>query len=91
MQIVVKVVSDHVADAPALVARRVAEHLPAHTGGKVDVSELFPGLTRGRRAGLVTVRLPHGLSEAEVDRLVEDLQREDAVEYAELPAPKHPV
>lgn len=91
MQIVIKVASDHAADARALVTRHLTEHLPDHAEEDVAVSEVFPGVTRGRRAGLITVRLPVGLSEEEVDRLMEDLQREKEFDYAELPAPRYPV
>lgn len=80
MQIIVKVSAGHASAARSVVAGRLAQKVPHGV-----VTEVFPGIVRGRRAGLVSVELPPGVSEQDVPALLEHLTGADEVEYAELP------
>lgn len=91
MEIVVKAVTTGDEEVEQAVARCVREALGDVMPGDVTVSRLFPGVTAGRRAGLLVVRLPDRLSKAEVERTLARLRAESTVEYAEVPAAKRPM
>lgn len=90
MQIVVKAAKDLKRDPVEIIARNVAETLG---GGhdKAVVSKVFPGQTTGNRARLYTVHLPDSLTEKDVNRVVERLSSQDALEFAEIPASRRPL
>jgi hypothetical protein len=88
MQIIVKVTPERMADAAEIVTRSVAETLPDRPREEVIVAPVFPGLTTGQRARLFSVNLPSDLSRQEVDRVVEALGQDSALEYAEIPPTK---
>lgn len=54
------------------------------------VRPVFPGLTSGHRAGLFVVEMPDDLPPRITDAVIESLRKHEAVEYADLPAGKHP-
>jgi hypothetical protein len=83
MQITVKV-KPHSRKKPRAVVRDCVKTVqPA-----ADVEEVFPGVESGRRAGLVTVRLPDTLSKEDSNAVLRSLREDDDVEYAELAAPR---
>lgn len=89
MQIVVKAAEDSVEDPMEVITRDVAETL-GDRNERALVSKVFPGLTHGNRARLYVVHLPDDLSAKEVRRVVKRLSNQEALEYAEVPAPRRP-
>jgi hypothetical protein len=83
MQITVKVKA-HTKKNPAAVVRECV----ATVQPRATVEEVFPGVERGRRAGLVTVRLPDETSEVESRALLARLREADDIEYAEQATPR---
>jgi hypothetical protein len=78
MQITVKV-SPRSKKAPAAVVRDCVKTVqPA-----AKVEEVFPGVESGRRAGLVTVKLPDTISQAESKAVLRSLREDADIEYAE--------
>jgi hypothetical protein len=87
-QIVIKVTTD----GPPRVAERVAKHVERTLGAAaahgLAVTPVFPGVTKGRRAGMYTIELAGAPTSAEVESLVEALRGDAALEYAAIPAVK---
>jgi hypothetical protein len=73
------------------VEQTVAQSLRAsgHSAA-AKVRPVFPGLTSGHRAGLFVVEVPDDLPPRTMNAVIESLRQHEAVEYAELPAGKHP-
>lgn len=90
MQIIVKAAKSSDKDPMELISRSVAESLGDREKTAV-VSKVFPDQTSGHRARLYTVNLPDGLTDRDIKSVVERLSRQDALEYAEIPAPKRPL
>jgi hypothetical protein len=87
VQITVKVNPARAKSATAVVR----EHLKAvhpDIGEGSAVEEVFPGVRSGRRAGMVTVKLPQKLSHDEVKAVITALQSDEAIEYAEAVTPR---
>jgi len=90
LEIVVKAARDSNQDPVELITRNVAETL----GGRDDqavISKVFPDQATGNRARLYRVHLPDDLPEKDVNRVVEHLSSQEALEYAEVPAPRRPL
>jgi hypothetical protein len=91
MQIVVKAaVKNQDKDPVDVITRSVAETL-GNRDKQAVVSKVFPNQTSGHRARLYTVELPDDLPVKDLNRIVERLSRQEALEYAELPADKRPL
>jgi hypothetical protein len=90
MQIVVKAAKDSDQDPLEIITRNVAETL-GDQEEKAVVSKVFPDQTSGNRARLYTVHLPDYLPAKDVSRVVERLSSQEALEYAEVPAPRRPM
>jgi hypothetical protein len=88
VEIVLKLAASHIERARELLADHVAKTLSA---SEVQIEPVFPGLTQGNRARMFTVKLPQTLPRDAVNRLLSDLRADAAIEYAELPAVKHPL
>jgi hypothetical protein len=89
MQITVKVRPGPDAKPAALVRQTLAScHPDVGRGSKVE--EVFPGLTSGRRAGMVTIDLPKGLSDEASQAVLRALRDHDDIEYAEPASPRGP-
>ena len=87
MQITVKVRPRAGAKPAALVRKTLAScHPDVGVGSKVE--EVFPGLTTGRRAGMVIVDLPKSLSDEASKAVLRALRDHEDVEYAEAAAPR---
>lgn len=91
MQVIFKAREGRAKDAAKAVAKKLGAILSERAAEGVKVRQVFPGLTSGQRARLFTVDLPDDLSEQEVRAAVEGLRDDEALEYAELPAPKSPM
>ena len=87
MQITVKV-NTHRDKEPAAVVRERLTDLRPEIGQHAPVEEVFPGLRSGNRAGMVTVKLPHDLSEEDVDAILQALRDDKDIEYAEPAIPR---
>ena len=83
MQITVKVKPRGARNAASVVRDRIKQVTPAAT-----VEEVFPGVQSGRRAGMVTVNLPKGLSDDDSETVLRTLRDDDDIEYAEPAAPR---
>jgi hypothetical protein len=83
MQITVKV-KPHAKKNPAALVRDCVR--AAESGATVE--EVFPGVARGRRAGLVTVSLPDEVSERESQAILARLREDNDIEYAEPATPR---
>lgn len=90
MQIVVKAVKNQDKDPVDVITRSVAETL-GNRDRQAVVSKVFPDQTSGHRARLYTVELPDDLPARDLNQIVERLSRQEALEYAELPAAKRPL
>ncbi|MFL6200271.1 MAG: hypothetical protein ACJ76J_13910 [Thermoanaerobaculia bacterium] len=90
MQIVVKAAKNQDKDPLDVITSSVAETLGSRDKQAV-VSKVFPAQTTGHRARLYTVELPDDLPAKDLNRVVERLSRQEAFEYAELPAAKRPL
>lgn len=91
MQIVVKTaVTNQDKDPIDVITRSVAETL-GNRDKEAVVSKVFPNQTSGHRARLYTVELPDDLPAKDLNQIVERLSRQEALEYAELPAAKRPL
>ena len=91
MAIVVKLDSDHVDGAEQRIRDRVSGALPARARGGVHVERLFPGQREGNRARMFSVDLPADLTEREVRAVIDAVEADEGVEYASVPAAKHPI
>ena len=89
MQITVKVRPRPDATPAALVRKTLASCHPDVRDAS-QVEEVFPGLTSGRRAGMVTVHLPKNLSDEASEAVLRALRENDDIEYAEPAAPRGP-
>jgi hypothetical protein len=87
MQITVKVRPRADAKPAALVRKTLASCHP-DVGDTSKVEEVFPGLTTGRRAGMVTVDLPKSLSDEASRAVLRALRDHDDIEYAEAATPR---
>jgi hypothetical protein len=87
MQITVKV-NPHGGKEPAAVVRERLKELRPEIGEHAPVEEVFPGLKSGNRAGMVIVRLPHDLSEEDVEAVLKALRADKDIQYAEPAIPR---
>lgn len=87
MQITVKVNTAR-AKSAARVVRECLKSASPQVAETANVEEVFPGVTSGRRAGMVTVNLPQKLSNDDVEAVLSALQSDEAIEYAEHAAPR---
>ena len=87
MQITVKVRPRADAKPAALVRKTLASCRP-DVGDASKIEEVFPGLTTGRRAGMVTVDLPKSLSDEASQAVLRALRDHDDIEYAEAATPR---
>lgn len=91
MQIVFKAREGRAKQAEKLVSKTLRKALPGVPLNSVTVRPIFPGVATGQRSRLFTIDLPDQLSEQKMTQLVESLRKEDALEYAEIPAAKRPL
>jgi hypothetical protein len=91
MQIVFKARQGRAKQVEKLVSKTFKKALPEVPLKSVTVRQIFPGVTTGQRSRLFTVDVPDQLSEQKITHLVESLRKEDALEYAEIPAAKRPL
>jgi hypothetical protein len=91
MQIVFKAREGRAKQAEKLVSKTLRKALPEMALKGVTVRPIFPAVATGQRSRLFTVDLPDQLSEQKIAQLVESLRKEDALEYAEVPAAKRPL
>jgi hypothetical protein len=91
MQIVFKTREGRAKQVEKLVSKTLRKALPGVPLKSFTVRPIFPGVATGQRSRLFTVDLPDQLSEQKITQLVESLRKEDALEYAEVPAPKRPL
>jgi hypothetical protein len=87
VQIAVKAAEGRVKDASNVVRRVVRRALP---DAPVAVRQLFPEAATGQRARLFVVEIPDDRSPADVQKLVDALNGDAAIEYASMPSPKSP-
>jgi hypothetical protein len=78
MQITVKV-KPRSKKKPATVVRDCVKAVHA----EAQVEEVFPDVQSGRRAGLVTVKLPDTTSKEDSSALLRSLREDANIEYAE--------
>jgi hypothetical protein len=90
MQIVVKAAKDLKRDPLEIITQNVAETL-GERQDKAVVSKVFPDQATGNRSRLYTVHLPDDLPEKDVNRVVERLSSQEALEFAGIPAPRLPM
>jgi hypothetical protein len=83
LEIIVKV-DPRRAEEPAVHVRRLLG-TSGETKGRIEVEEVFPGLRKGRSAGLVSLTLPDRVADSVRDALVKTLRADQAVEFVELP------
>jgi hypothetical protein len=69
--------------SPVSAVRETIDAVKPHLASAADVSEVFPGVTSGKRAGLVVVRLDSA-SSADADAVLDALKNRDDVVSAEL-------
>jgi hypothetical protein len=67
--------------SPIDAVRETIDAVRPELGMVADVREVFPGVTSGNRAGMVTVRL--AASESDANAVLQALQARDDVIYAE--------
>jgi len=91
MQIIFKVKEGRAGEVEELVTKSISKALPGFPANDVTVRQVFPGVTTGQRSRLFTVDLPDRLPDQKIDEVIESLRNEDALEYAEVPAPKQPM
>lgn len=89
MQIVVKAAKDLKRDPLEIIAQNIAETLGRQD--KAVVSKVFPNQATGNRSRLYTVHLSDDLPEKDVNRVVERLSSQEALEFAEIPTPRLPM
>lgn len=87
MEITVKVNATAADEAEAAVAE-VLVKLPASVRQYARAAAVFPGLTTGRRAGLVTVRVNDKASPQDCDTILKALRDSVRVASADLPKPR---
>lgn len=87
MQITVKVSPRRGKTASGMVRDRLKATDP-QVAKAAAVEEVFPDVSSGRRAGMVTVNLPRGLSDDDVQNVLSALKSDEAIEYAEPVAPR---
>ena len=90
MQIVVKAAKGSEQDPVEIITRNVAETL-GERDDRAVISKIFPDQTSGNRSRLYMVHLPDDVPEKDVTRVVERLSRQEAFEYAEVPASRRPM
>lgn len=91
MQITVKARRDGRVDIVALVRRYVEMVVPRDVLDKIMVKRLFPEATTGNRAWMYTITMPDQLQDDAIMRLLNTLQSEQAIEYAEVPVRRDPM
>jgi hypothetical protein len=67
--------------SPVAAVRETIDSVRPELAGTADVSEVFPGVQTGNRAGMVVVRLE---SASDTDAVLEALRNRDDVVYAEM-------
>ena len=90
MDIVVKIDPSKLAGARDALLRH-ASQVATGAGEGVAVEPVFPEVTKGRRAGLFTLKVPAAVTAAEVARLMSGLREDAEIEYAEPAAEKRPI
>jgi hypothetical protein len=88
MEITVKATPEHVQDAPRAIRDAVREVVD---GVAARVERVFPQASTGNRSRMFILNLPDELSSDQVRRLIDRLERQDAVEYASLPEPRRAI
>ena len=69
--------------SPIAAVRETIDSVKPDLASSAEVSEVFPGVTSGNRAGMVMVRLGTA-SAADADAVLQALKRRDDVVYAEV-------
>lgn len=90
MQIVFKVREGQAEQGEEAAKSAAKSHLP-DAMKDVSVRQLFPGLTTGQRARLFILELPEGVPDGKIKEVVSSLHKDEAIEYAEIPASKRPM
>jgi hypothetical protein len=91
MQIVFKARAGRAKQVEKLVGKTLRKALPGVPLESVTIRPIFPDVATGQRSRLFTVDLPDQLPQQKITQLVESLRKEDALEYAEIPAAKRPL
>lgn len=87
MEITVQVKASAADEAQAAVTD-VLVQLPEPVRKLAEAEAVFPGLTSGRRAGLVTVRVNDKASPKDRDTILKALRASGRVTSADLPKPR---
>jgi len=87
VEITVQVKATAADEAEAAVTELLVT-LPATVRRLAEAEAVFPGLTSGRRAGLVTVRVNERASPQDRDTILKTLRASGRVTSAELPKPR---
>ena len=75
--------------SPIDAVRETIDGVSPVLGTAADVREVFPGVTSGNRAGMVTVKLA-AASDSDADAVLQALQARDDVVYAEPVSARKP-
>ena len=87
MEITVQVKATAADEAEAAVTALLVK-LPEPVRKFAEAEAVFPGLTTGRRAGLVTVRVDEKASPQDRETILQALRASGRVTSAELPKPR---
>jgi hypothetical protein len=92
MQVVVKTSDTSTKDASPLIRNLVLNAVPAlNEAVGVFVSKVFPTATTGNRSRMYTIKLPDDIAAPVVGKLVDELAKNEKLEYAQLSSPKKPL
>lgn len=89
MEFVIKVNRQRVKDPASHVATIVRRAGAAHAP-HARAEEIFPEVTTGHSAGLVSLELPDDLAADDSERILRALRDDESVEYANRPPGRQP-
>ena len=85
MEIVVKVDRSRIKD-PAEHVTKILRRVQGRQAPNAHAEEVFPGLSVGRSAGLVSLELPDDLTADGEETILKALRDDDSIEYAQRPS-----
>ncbi|HEV8240209.1 MAG TPA: hypothetical protein VGS57_12645 [Thermoanaerobaculia bacterium] len=88
MQIVLKIAPSHRDRGVDLVNGLVAKALSKDEAERASVEVVFPGVTAGRRAGMLVLSLDDAVPAHGVAKVLDSLRESEAIEYARAAAPR---
>jgi hypothetical protein len=88
VQIVMKVAESRLPRAVKVVTDLLRQVLTEAEVKRASIQPVFPGVTEGRRAGMLVFSLDERTTSQSVNKVLDFLRSSDAVEYAQPAAPR---